>query len=252
MSEKSSKDTEGMDKILERLGIYDLFVNFISGIAMVSVFQLLATYVWNFGKWYESFNALAIWQTLILCYFIGVIFQETSNLIERSLYRLTKSFAQRAPRFGFVLAIVPSIDRILLHKSEKHRKNKLKRDLSDWEINKLLSSLPQEIATSDADNKNEIIYQYCKNNVLMNDKSRFAHDQSHASMARSLSLYSFAVVLVSSICGLTGKIVSADALVLTLIVSLLLFALFISRNKRFSEMRYVNVFRSYIYSQNFS
>ncbi len=252
MSEKSSKDTEGMDKILERLGIYDLFVNFISGIAMASIFQLLITNVLNLGKWYKSFDGFEIWQALILCYFIGVIFQELSNFLERTLYRWTKPFARKPPRFGFLLMIVPSIDRILLHKSEKHGKKKLKRDLSDWEINKLLSILPQEITNSDADNKNEVIYQYCKNNVLANDKSRYAHDQSHASMARSLSLYSFGVFLFSSICGLMGKAQNYPALVGSIIVSLVLFVLFMSRNKRFSEMRYVNVFRSYIYSQNFS
>ncbi len=252
MSEKLSKDTEGMDKILERLGIYDLFVNFISGIAMASIFQLLITNVWNLGKWYKSFDGFEIWQALILCYFIGVIFQEMSNFLERTLYRWTKSFARKPPRFGFLLTIVPSIDRILLHKSEKHGKKKLKRDLSNWEIDKLLSVLPQEITSSDADNKNEVIYQYCKNNVLTNDKSRYAHDQSHASMARSLSLYSFGVFIVSSICGLTGKAQNCSALVGSIIVSLILFVLFMSRNKRFSEMRYVNVFRSYIYSQNFS
>ncbi len=249
-----------MDKILERLGLYDLFVNFISGIAMATVIQLLAYRVFCMRHMCRAFYRMEVWQILIMCYFLGVIFQELSNFIETALYRWTKKFDNTDIRNGWLLYFIPSIDRVLLEKGDGYRKKKLKRDLSDWELKRLSNIVKDEILKSDADktdkpkediiidNYNEVVYHYCKSIALSQDNSRIAHDQSHASMARSLSLFSLFVFFLSGVFALHGWIKSVPLFVITMIVSLCLSALFARRNKRFSELRHVNIFRTVIYA----
>ncbi len=251
-----------MDKVLDKLGIYDLFVNLIAGIAMLSIFGFLSS---NLYGWciVDLLCELDVWFVLVLAYFTGIIFQELSNFFETMLYRLERKCSKnRCLRFTVVLWFIPSLDRVLMKSCELKNhcgknflsfamlKKKRKRDLDDTEIDAIMelasSGLSRKVDSSNVDN----IYHYCKSIVAKNGSSgRLANDQSHASMARSLSLFSVIVFLITLIQDALGKIAGNNNLLsITLIASAILTVLFLRRNKRFSEMRYVNTFRMCIYN----
>ncbi len=249
-----------MDKVLDKLGIYDLFVNLIAGIAMISAFCFLCAnlYGWSIT---ESLRELDIWVALILAYFTGIVFQELSNFFETTLYRIERRFSNNKRfRFTFILLFIPSLDRVLMKGSDIKNhcgnnslsfallKKKRKRDLDDTEIDAINEQVSAELpkgVESNVDN----IYHYCRAFVAKNGNAeRLANDQSHASMARSLSLYSSMIFSLTLVMYAFGKIAYNDLFVITLIASALLTVLFLRRNKRFSEIRYVNTFRMYLYN----
>ena len=249
-----------MEKILDKLGIYDLFVNFITGVTMLWTFGYLQTNLFKIS-WlqFADTEQLKIWVLLLLSYFIGIIFQETSNFIETSLYRLTYNVKKRKIRCKMLLLVVPSVDRILMTTEEINRykqpmsfmlRKKLKRDLDDTEINKLKSEFGQDLDKSAAQ-YNELLYHKCRAKAIRTNHSRLTNDQSHASMARSLALYSLIVLVISALALIFNRgEINIGASVLVIITSIVSMLLFARRNKRFSEMRYVSVFRACLYGQS--
>ncbi len=248
-----------MDKVLDKLGIYDLFVNLIAGIAMLSVFCFLSSnlYGWNIT---ESLRELDVWVVLVLAYFTGIVFQELSNFFETTLYRIERRFSKNKRfRFTFILWFIPSLDRMLMKESDIKiycgnnslsfalLKKKRKRDLDDTEIDAINEQVSAELPKGVESNMDNV-YHYCRAYVAKNGNAgRLANDQSHASMARSLSLFNFMIFSLTLLVYAFRKIAYNDLFIITLIVSALLTLLFLRRNKRFSEIRYVNTFRMYLY-----
>lgn len=248
-----------INTILEKLGIYDLFVNLITGIFITATFQYLATNIYCLQNYFSplpqlDFGSFTAVVSLILCYFIGIVFQETSNFLELALYRVTRKPGTGHSVRTFLYWFIPSIDRLLMKTNHDQPSQNLlkcniqkkpKRDLSDWEIDQLQRSIPKYMK-SNTDNFNEVLYHFCREKAHKKGKgTRLAGDQSHASMARSLALYSllvFFATLISLVCGILKLRPSFSLLSL----SAFLFFLFLRRNKRFSEMRYVNTLRACI------
>lgn len=245
-----------MEKILDKFGIYDLFVNFITGIIMLWVFGYLQKNLYHFSVFeFENTEQIDIWVMLLLSYFVGIVFQETSNFIETVLYRMTYSLEKGKIQRPFLLCLIPSIDRVLMTNDEINQykkpiryllRKKLKRDLDDLEIQTLRDDVAKNI-NKDAKQYNEALYNFCKEEALRKNKgSRLTNDQSHASMARSLALYSF-VILVTSILALICNDGINIKYVFIIAASAISCLLFCRRNKRFTEMRYVSIFRACLY-----
>jgi len=246
-----------MDKILDKFGIYDLFVNFITGMMIFGFFGYLQVNLFKIS-WFNivKVDQMETWLFLLASYFTGVIFHEISNFIETVLYRVTYNIKKRKFRCPILLLVIPSIDRILITTEEINQykkstrfilRKKLKRDLDDAEIKKLKTEIGKDLDQS-ALQYNELLYNLCRSRAIKNNNGRLVNDQSHASMARSLVLYSF-IILITSLLVLRYKFgeINIVQTVLVAILSTISLLLFIQRNKRFSEMRYVSIFRACIY-----
>ena len=105
-----------MDKILDKLGVYDLFVNFITGLTMLCIFGYLQNTMLHFEQlqFLDKCKNVPIWVILLFSYFVGIVFQETSNFFETMLYRATYDFENKKFKKYVFLLLVPSIDRVLL------------------------------------------------------------------------------------------------------------------------------------------
>lgn len=197
----------------------------------------------------------------IVSYFVGMVFQESSNFFELLLYKIMLGAKKNSVFKSLLMLIIPSIDRVLMKSvdiaSIKHHTffgfdKRRKRDLSDSEIEDLRTKIKQNglLNNIDTEDYNDRLYQICKAKASADGKTgRSDKDQSISSMARSLSLYSFLMMIITLVVIFSGSVrfeMNAIAWI-TAIVFAALFVLFLRRNKRFSEIRYVYILRSYLY-----
>lgn len=225
---------------------------------MLLLFSYLQKHLYKFSIFEsETEGTLEIGPVVLLSCFVGIIFQELSNLVETVLYRASYSLKKGEIRNPFLLCFIPSVDRVLMTSEEINQfkapirfllRKRLKRDLDDLEIQTLKEVFAKNINV-EAVQYNEALYNFCKEEALRKNKgNKMNNEQAHASMARSFAMYSFflfILTIVTLICKIDS--IDIDFSVCIIVVSGILALLFRRRSKRFAEMRYVSVFRACLY-----
>lgn len=206
-----------MDKILEKLGIYDLIVLLFAGMIMLLI-TIKIVPIFNLKLEMKIDNSL---QFLIISYFVGMIFQELgSNLNSRKLLKVVFRMSND------------------LHISLSQRE-------ADFIINTVCKKL-DIVFSKDAISE---IYIYCKSCYLKSNKATIEIDKlkSIGGMARSLSIY-FVLVFLIAVIKLLIYMESKYFFIAT--ICALFIYIFYNRYARFLKMRYVHILRTFYYENN--
>lgn len=210
-----------MSQIFDELGIYDLVAVLLSGIC-ITTFSILAdqvifqSHILCFLKVKDTIPFLA------LSYFIGLVFQEVSSIIQKKIYKN---------------------NRLLLKALDTSEKSN--RLLTQEEKDGIVQAVQTEMALQTIPNV-EILYNYCKFYLISTgNTARVDKDQSIFGMSRSLSLYFCGLALFTAVYAF--KTLNALHFVYV-VVSLGLSILLYYRCIRFAKMRYIYILRSFYYS----
>lgn len=211
-----------MSKILDKLGIYDIVAVLLAGIN-ISTFSII---VMQLIYKIPIDVSLQVNETLlffVLSYFLGLIFQEISSIIQKNITHKNNHLLKAALKTS-------SNSHIYLTDTEKE-------GVLDYVIGKL------QLDRND-DNYN-VVYNYCKFYILENcDTTRIDKDQSISSMGRSLSLY-FAVLALVVLINILFQ--PSIAKIVLVIISACFSILLYYRCIRFAKLRYINIFRTFYY-----
>lgn len=200
-----------MDKILEKLGVYDLIGVMFSGLIIL----LFTRYICVFLNFKLVIDCNDTFQLLIISYFIGLVFQEIGSRI--NCWKILKSI------------FTPVYD---LHIS-----------LSQKEVDFLFSEAHNKMGLEIAEKHLMEIYNFCKlkNNIDLDSDRK----QSLGGMARSLMLYFFFAFIMLMISFFT----TWRYIYLGIAFLCLCFGwLFYNRYVRFMKMKYVNILRGYCFN----
>lgn len=203
-----------MDKILEKLGVYDLASVLFSGVIIMSLTLKIAPF-FNEKLIVEVGNSL---QFLVMSYFVGMVFQEIGSLMSDK--ELLKS-----------VFIESEDERLSLTKDESiYIKSTVGK--------KKESAIESDVFT---------IYNYCKMDYLKTlSNVELDRKKSIAGMARNLFCY-FIVLLIASVFKFTYTF--ETKYIYFTIISIILSGLFYRRYNRFTKMRYVNILRTFYYTK---
>ncbi|MCI9079877.1 MAG: hypothetical protein HFH68_13335 [Lachnospiraceae bacterium] len=212
-----------MNKILDKLGVYDLIAVLLSGIS-ISTFSILVLQLVYKIPMDVNFKVNETLSFLILSYFLGLIFQECSSFIQKKTIHRNNGLLKTALKTS-------NDSHIFLTKIEKD-------EVYAYVINKLKLN-PNE-------NNDNVVYNYCKFYILKNsDTSRIDRDQSISAMSRSLSLY-FALLTITVLINIFFQ--PQFVKFILIVISLTFTFLFYYRCKRFNKLRYINIFRTFYYN----
>jgi len=205
------------DKVLDKLGLYDLIGVLLPGVIACAVSLVVDEALLRVGL-SRYLNADDLFIFLLMGYLIGVILQELGSLAMK--------FLDKGER--------------MLHKALEPLDN-ARTHISREEWNLIESSVAARLCKEKPISKN-LLYNHCKNaggNNTQADK-----DQSIAAMSRSLAVY-FALLAAL----LTGYSLAAKEFYIIVLacVSLSLMLLFWKRSERFYIIRYIRIVRAYYY-----
>lgn len=216
---------EEIEKILDKLGIYDLIAIMLTGIIITTFSALIVGYFFD-NSLSNTLVALTD-NSLVLftaSYIAGVLFQEVSSLIQKNITH---------PNDQILNAV--------LFEEEQKPQMLTAREKSEImkNANKALGNKKEDISASD-------IYNWCKFQNINNSSviARTDRDQATAGLSRSLSLYFF---FVAVLCPLGAIIKKNPYYLLVCIICLLVGFILQYRAVRFSKLRYVYVLRQYLY-----
>lgn len=211
-----------MNKILDKLGIYDLVAVLLSGICIFTFTDLVLQMGYNI-----SIDTILPEDTtllfLVISYFLGLIFQETGSFVQKEVTHKHNKILKRA---------LNTSDDSHIYMTEIE-----KRGVEFYVIEKLKLNVNE-------DNDN-IIYNYCKFFFLENeDTSRIDRDQSLSAMSRSLSLF---FMLIAVLVFFDTLFIASTIKYVLIFISVFLAVLFYRRWIRFAVLRYTNIIRTFYY-----
>lgn len=207
-----------MDAVFEKLGVYELFSILFAGAVITYSSVMIYNNCLNIGiTW--SFNGLntTILFVLISC-FVGFVFQELGSFVNKQIIFRGKGVLKEAysrGKSGVIYLSVSEYDKLeSLFKKEK------------------IKGLEEK-------------YNTCKYYIIKNgNTSKIDKDLALSSMSRSFFIYFFLVSLIF----LIYMIYNEDcSMILQFLLSLFISVLMFYRQKRFAIMRYVSIFRTYLY-----
>lgn len=208
---------EALDKLLDKLGFYDLIGVLLPGITATGFSILADKIVFHIGL-DKYLSTEDIFLFLIISYFVGVVLQEGGSFIMKCCDRGNKLFNY---------SLVPREDR---------------RDSITEMEKEMFSKVIKKSFPEGTDPDWQMMYNFCKHsggNTLSADK-----DHSVAAMSRSMGLY-FAILAfcfsVSAIHNLNAYIIAA------IVFSGAISSLMWYRSCRFYKIRYIRIFRNYSY-----
>lgn len=201
-----------MDKVLEKLGLYDLIGVLLSG-AIIVLFSIKVSAFFGVEKNFDFSLSF-----LVFSYFIGLIFQELGSKLD--CWKILKSIFEV--------------------------KYDLHISLSQKEIDFFSTKVCEMLDIDFNDNNIIQIYFYCKlSNSSRKDKNDYDMRQSISLMARSLFIYFFILSIVLSGSFFIEFDYKFGCLAL---VSVVLMLLLYNRYIRFMKMKYVRILREYYYN----
>ena len=207
-----------MDKVLDKLGIYDLVAVLLSGVCALGTTYVSDELIFHFGlSRYINPENTAIF--LILSYLIGTTLQELGSALTRNATNKNSKLLQQA-----------------LDVNHTNHQYISKTELE--QINALVQTKLKLDNTPDID----VLYNFCKHcggNSPQTDK-----DQSIAAFSRSISLHFF-ILSISVI--LYALVMTQYRFLIVGSLILLLSFIFWSRCIRFYKLRYVKIIRQYYY-----
>ena len=207
-----------MDKILDKLGVYDLVAVLLSGISISTFTMLIVDRVYRLSiKFDAEINEYVIF--LVISYFIGLVFQEMGSLIQKKILYKDNGLLKKA-----------------LQTSEKSSTY-----MTVEEKNRIYKSVTKKIGS----NNDNDVYNYCKFYVFNRcDTSRIDKDQSISAMSRSLSLYFVILtIILFFIYFIQFDLTKFIIMIITFSLSFILY----NRSVRFTIIRYISIFRTYYY-----
>ncbi len=213
-----------MNKILDKLGIYDLIAVLLSGISITIFTIFFAYFLCNIRS--IVVNPFNINETLVffvISYFIGLIFQEVSSFIEKRLL-----FRNHA-----LLKIALNTSR----RSYSH--------LTTIEKERIYNFVEMKLQLIPSQDNDYVIYNYIKFSVKrLGETARIDKNQSMSAMSRSFTLYFIIIFLVAILMSLYKK----DIYYFEISMVFLCFSiLFLVRSVRFAILRYIYFFRIFYY-----
>lgn len=211
-----------MNQVLDKLGIYDLLAVLLPGIC-ITTFSLLACQFFSQAQLVVFLQIEDTFLFFILSYFIGLVFQELSSILQKK--------------------VTHKNNKLLLQALDTSKKSH--QFLSQEEKEGIFQAVQSELGLNAPPNE-EILYNYCKYYLISTgNTSRADKDQSSFGMSRSLSLYFlflFPFAIYSAIRNQSFTFFVCAISILGL--SILLYY----RCIRFAKMRYIHILRSFYYS----
>lgn len=205
------------DKVLDKLGLYDLFGVMLPGIVACSITLIVDEVLLEYGlsKYLNSDNLMTF---LVIGYFVGVVLQELGSISMKYLQKGEKLLKK---------ALNPVND------SREHIPEE------EWHL--INSEVSAKLGKKDSVSLS-LLYNYCNysgGNSALADK-----DHSVAAMSRSLAVYFalLSVMLMGLLCA-----VKEARIAYFLCVSLFLMLLLWKRSERFFIIRYIRIVRTYYY-----
>lgn len=225
-----------MDKVLDKLGLYDIIAILLSGmvIVMISSLLLLNVYKINIANYGVDTNNTFVF--LLVSYFTGLIFQELGSLFQEIICKFIKNKSLAMYKISKHL------------NKEKYKKQISYRYISENEFKALKNKLKCENQNIENDDYNTIYY-YCKFYTERKNSILLEKLQSLAAMSRSFVVY-FLLILILSCVANFYLVCNNDLSLLQVLVppfSAFLLVLFYVRFVRFQIMRTTRVFRDFIY-----
>lgn len=207
-----------MDKILDRLGLFDLIAVFLPGSIATSLTLIFDQIVFDFGiSKYVSTEDVVVF--VIVSYFIGMILQELGSLTYK--YLINKQNA------------------ILLRSMDTTRKNS---SLTAAEKEAVQAIVRKELRLSEIPDDNQL-FHYCR--YSGGSSAHTDKEQSLAAMSLNLSLYFFFLSILVVFWTFSHKVASLGAVAVSLIlIGILLFY----RSIRYYSVRFVRVVRTFYYT----
>lgn len=216
---------EAFDKILSKLGIYDILVLFFTGSIMIIASKYINDIYKIINFDYDIINNVYVF--VGISYLVGVLFQETSSFISSHiLYPNHKLFSRIFEPKGWVRTC-----RTINYDELKQIRN-------------LISN-----STNIDVNDNKRVYDYCKSYYLTrSDTALIDRDQSTAGMARSFALYCFIwslifFFLIINMCQCSYEIFGGFVLFISL------FVIMYNRFIKFTVLRYEKILLCYLNSK---
>ena len=210
-----------MDAVFEKLGVYELFSIFFAGSVITYSSIMFNDRYFNIGIFLSSNGLNNTFLFVLISCFVGFLFQEMGSIVNKYIIFRGKG---------------------LLKEAYSKRKTGVNH-LSAQEFKKL-EALFKKNNIIDLEEK----YNTCKYYIIKNGStSRIDKDLALSSMSRSFFLYYFIISLIL----LIYMIANMDgSLALTFALSVFVSVLMFLRQKRFAIMRYVSIFRAYLYDHN--
>lgn len=216
-----------LNKILEKIGLYDLFVLLFTGVIALSTTIFMNWQVFDL----DIFGSITVEETfafLLISYFVGLILHEVSSLLYKHIFYRGHKLLRKAV----------SKNRKWQPAFSKMERNLIKKKLLDMPSLSNGESANRKICWSAA-------YEYSK--VRMTTSGAVAHnerDQYTAGVSRSLSLY-FAIMAVAVFVKSLWDHTCEHWLYVAICILLML--LFHHRFLRYTYMRYIRTFRSFCF-----
>lgn len=171
-----------MDKVLDKLGLYDIVAVLLSGMVITTLSYLLLTAVYaiNIEALNNGFDSGVVFIFLILSYFIGLVFQELGSLFQFTVHKLIHN------------------NSLAMYKTRKHwEKEKDNGQKSYQYITKAeFELLKEKLQNVDMDSKewnDNTIFYYCKKYKEADDMNFIEKLQSLSGMSRSFAIHFFIV-----------------------------------------------------------
>lgn len=207
-----------MDKIIEKLGIYDLLVLLLTGM-IILLFSLNLLPFFNLEIKIDD-----TLQFLIVSYFIGMLFQEIGYIFNENFIEM-----------GMLKKVFNNVQSSNYHIS-----------LSQKEVDFIKKKVCKKLHKDISDLSYTDIYVYCKTDYLKtsNDKNEIEQQALKASMARSLFLF----FIITLICLCKIYLSCYDDMMLGLLfLNVISILVFLNRYIRFYMRRYVHILRTFYY-----
>ena len=210
-----------MDAVFEKLGVYELFSIFFAGSVITYSSLMFNDRYFHINVFLSSNGLNNTFLFILISCFVGFLFQELGSIANKYIIFRGKGLLKEA------------------YSKEKTGVN----HLSTPEFEKL-EALFKKNNITDLEEK----YNTCKYYIINNrNTSKIDKDLALSSMSRSFFIYFLIIsllLLIYMIANMDESIVLPFAL--SVFVSILMFL----RQKRFAIMRYVSIFRTYLYDHN--
>jgi len=212
-----------MNKIMDKLGVYDLVAVLLSGISILTFSLWVSEMVYDISI---DLN-LQVNETLsfiVLSYFLGLVFQELGSLMQKKVFHKNN---------GLLKAVFKTSANSHIF-------------LTEVEKSGVYSYVIEHLNLDPSQNNDNEVYNYCKFFIIeRGDTARIDKEQSLSAMSRSLSLYFLLLVAVTSIhCLFHPSSMELGLIIISLILGILLYY----RCVRFAKLRYTYIFRTFYYS----
>ena len=232
---------ETVNKVLSKLGIYDLIVVLFTGILIctLTIAMIIISGFSNLFSIFASENLKSYTSLIFLIssYFIGLMFQEIGSYEQRYITNKDNKLLKRALHTednSYVFLTEKELESIFEYVSQK----------IDCKIN---NSNSQENLDKYHIN---MVYNYCRYYVVKNfDTSRMDRDQSLAAMSRSLHIYFMSTSIFTLIFFVVPLFFGFffPTYLYLFIISVSTSVLMYFRNYRLAQLRYIYVFRLFYY-----